>query len=71
MAHNRQVPLEALLGQADWLKGLARHLAGEAGEDLAQDGLAGRTPRTAGARAAAAAMAGDGAPQPQDQRTPP
>src|SRR5256885_15964002 len=31
------VGIEALLGQTDWLRGLARHLAGEGGDDAAQD----------------------------------
>src|SRR3954453_17475269 len=30
--------IEQLLGQTEWLRALARHLAGEAGDDLAQEG---------------------------------
>jgi RNA polymerase sigma-70 factor (ECF subfamily) len=37
MAHDRQVSVDELLGHAEWLQRLARHLAGDAGDDLAQD----------------------------------
>jgi RNA polymerase sigma factor (sigma-70 family) len=37
MARGPDLPIERLLDQADWLRRLARHLAGDAGDDLAQD----------------------------------
>jgi RNA polymerase sigma factor (sigma-70 family) len=37
MAKLGSVGVEELLGQADWLRRLARHLVGEAGEDMAQE----------------------------------